>query len=157
MKEVMDLLTLVRRRLIVPQLAARNKHEAIHELVEFLVAEHEIPVDDQNAVLTAVLEREAEKPTGLGNGLSLPHGVVDLLDQEVAALGLSSGGIDFGGIDGLPAHIIILLVTPRFLSHRHPTNVRKIVMTLCQPNFRRSLSSCQTSKAAIDFLTNNES
>jgi mannitol/fructose-specific phosphotransferase system IIA component (Ntr-type) len=152
----MDLLTLVRRRLIVPQLVAHDKHIAIHELVDFLVTEQEIPLASRDVVLKAVLNREAEKPTGLGDGLSLPHGVVDLLEKEVAVLGLSDRGIDFGAIDGRPAHIIILLVTPRYLAHRHPTNVRSIVMTLCQPAFRKELSACRTIDDVIDFLTEDE-
>lgn len=153
----MDLLTLVRRRLIVPSLKATDKYDAIRELVEFLVQEQEVPTDAHEVVLKAVFDREDEKPTGLGDGLSLPHGVVDLLDKEVAALGLSDAGIDFGAIDSRPAHIIILLVTPRSLKHRHPTNVRNIVITLCNPNFRKDLAACRTIEDVIEFLSAEES
>lgn len=153
----MDLLTLVRQRLIVPSLEATDKYEAIRELVDFLVHEEEIPGEARDTVLQAVLDREDEKPTGLGDGLSLPHGVVDLLDKEVAALGLSNHGIDFGAIDSRPAHIIILLVTPRSLKHRHPTNVRNIVITLCNPGFRKELAACRTIEDVIRFLSGDES
>jgi len=53
-------------------LDAKTKSEAIAELVAVLAANNEIT--DAKKVLDAVLEREATRTTGIGNGLAIPHG-----------------------------------------------------------------------------------
>lgn len=150
--EDMDLLSLVRQRLVVPRLQATDKFEAIEELIDFLVAENEIPDEARSTVLEAVLRREEERPTGIGQGISMPHALVDLLDREVAALGLSPCGVPFGAFDGKAAQIVILLVTPRSLAFRHSDNVRKIVCEMCQTDFRPLLENSLSSGEIVDYL-----
>jgi len=53
-------------------LEAKTKTEAISELVNLLAASGD--VTDGKKVLDAVLEREATRTTGIGNGLAIPHG-----------------------------------------------------------------------------------
>lgn len=65
-----------------------------------------------DAIVVAVLERKGIMPTGLGNGVALPHARLDGLSTPVVAVGLSHAGIDFDAVDGQPAQIIILLLTP---------------------------------------------
>jgi mannitol/fructose-specific phosphotransferase system IIA component (Ntr-type) len=53
-------------------LEAKVKTDAIGELVELLAANGELT--DPKKVLEAVLDREATRTTGIGNGLAIPHG-----------------------------------------------------------------------------------
>src|SRR5438874_6150223 len=53
-------------------LEAKTKTEAIAELVNLLASNGE--VGDPKKVLEAVLDREATRTTGIGNGLAIPHG-----------------------------------------------------------------------------------
>jgi PTS system nitrogen regulatory IIA component len=93
-------------------LDARNKREAIEEVVDLLVEEHEISMASRSSVIEAVMEREQMVSTGMEHGVAIPHGAVDSVDELVAALIVSKDGIDFKSIDGKPAHIIILLILP---------------------------------------------
>ena len=67
------LLDIVQGKLVIPQMRARNKWEAIEELVDRLVEEHEIRIFDQPDVLEAVLVRERSLSTGLQDHVALPH------------------------------------------------------------------------------------
>jgi mannitol/fructose-specific phosphotransferase system IIA component (Ntr-type) len=93
-------------------LDARNKREAIEEVVDLLVEEHEISMASRSSVIEAVMDREQMVSTGMEHGVAIPHGAVDSVDELVAALIVSKDGIDFKSIDGKPAHIIILLILP---------------------------------------------
>lgn len=147
----MDLLTLVRRRLILPQMRAQTKIDAIHELLDFLIDERELPHEHRAIFLEAILRREAERTTHLGSNIAMPHSLVDQLTHEVAALGLCPRGLDFGGSD--PAKIIFLLVTPKSLSHRHSINVRNLAIIACNPSFRESLLAVDNVEDAVALIS----
>ncbi len=66
-----------------------------------------------DVVSAAVLAREAQGATGLGDRVAVPHARLNELDRPVVAVGLSDGGIDFDAPDGAPAQIIFLILTPR--------------------------------------------
>jgi mannitol/fructose-specific phosphotransferase system IIA component (Ntr-type) len=89
---------------------SQNKTEAIGELVTLLAQNSELT--DANNVLAAVLEREATRTTGIGNGLAIPHGKAAGLDHLVMAIGKPKTPIDFQSIDGKPVTIILLLCSP---------------------------------------------
>src|SRR5579859_4821771 len=91
-------------------LAAKTKNEAIGELVNLLAANSEI--SDAKKVLDAVLEREATRTTGIGNGLAIPHGKCNGVDHLVMAIGRPATPIDFQSIDGRPVNLIWLLASP---------------------------------------------
>ncbi|HVP58590.1 MAG TPA: PTS sugar transporter subunit IIA, partial [bacterium] len=74
-----------------------DKRKAIEALVDLVVAGGR--ATDRNAVLAAVLDREAKGSTGLENGIAIPHaGTAGAIDV-VCALGISKGGIDFDSVD----------------------------------------------------------
>ena len=80
------------------------KTEAIGELVALLAQNSQIT--DAKSVLAAVLEREATRTTGIGNGLAIPHGKAPGMDHLVMAIGKPAHPIDFQSIDGKPVTII---------------------------------------------------
>jgi mannitol/fructose-specific phosphotransferase system IIA component (Ntr-type) len=96
-------------RTFVPLLPGRDRAEVIRGLAQ--VAAPVIGLDV--SVLTdAVLAREAIMPTGVGQGIAIPHARMPGLGAPVVALGLSNVGVDFGAPDGELARLIVLIVTP---------------------------------------------
>src|SRR3954465_977587 len=91
-------------------LAAKTKTDAIAELVNLLAANGQ--VKDPKRVLEAVLDREATRTTGIGNGLAIPHGKCPGVENLVMAIGKAATPIDFQAIDGRPATLIWLLRPP---------------------------------------------
>src|SRR6195256_5044577 len=91
-------------------LEAHAKNDAITELVNLLATNGEIA--DAKKVLDAVLEREATRPTGIGNGLAIPHGKSTAAKGLVMAFGKAGTPVDFQAIDGRPVTLIWLLTSP---------------------------------------------
>lgn len=95
---------------IKPHLDGDDKDSIIREMVELLADAG--AVADREAAETAVFEREKTMSTGMENGIAIPHGKTDTVDRLIAALGLKPEGVDFQCVDGQPARIIIVTLSP---------------------------------------------
>ena len=100
----------LRPEAVEPQLKAGTKESAIVELLELLNAARLLA--DVRPAADAVLAREAQMATGMGEGVAIPHGRTNAVEHLRCAVGISRGGIDFGAVDGKPARIVILVLTP---------------------------------------------
>ena len=58
------------------------------------------------------LARERQMSTGMEAGIAIPHGRTDAVDSLVCAVGVTRDGVAFGSVDGKPAQIIIMALTP---------------------------------------------
>lgn len=96
--------------LIFPDLAALDPASLLREFSERL-AEKRL-VDDASALYDRLVERERLCSTGLGSGVAVPHCKLPGLRRGVLAIGVSRQGIDFGSVDGQPAKLFFLLVSP---------------------------------------------
>ena len=88
---------------------ANSRQEVITLLARAAAGAARLP---EALVTEMVLNREALMPTGIGNGLAVPHAQVKDLAAPVVAVGLSREGIDFDAPDETPARIIFLILTP---------------------------------------------
>jgi PTS system nitrogen regulatory IIA component len=100
----------LRAEAVEPHLKARTKEQAIVELLELLHSAGRLP--KVRPAADAVLAREAQMATGMGEGVAIPHGRTNAVERLVCAVGVSRDGIDFGAVDGKDAQIVILVVTP---------------------------------------------
>ncbi|MCU0722758.1 MAG: PTS sugar transporter subunit IIA [Planctomycetes bacterium] len=94
---------------IIAHLNAKSKEEAIAELVDSLVETGDLPAEDRDQAVLALLKREALAPTGVGNGIAIPHAQIRSVRGITGAIGVSPEGILFDGRN--PAHVIFLLLS----------------------------------------------
>ncbi len=119
----------------IRRMQAVDRVGAVRELV--LAAA--IPGADVEQAVQAVLAREVTAPTGLGNGLAVPHARIPGLPAPVLALGISDQGLPFEAADGLPARIIVLLLTPFEAEEEHLGLMSQIVRELSDPLVQRQV------------------
>jgi mannitol/fructose-specific phosphotransferase system IIA component (Ntr-type) len=93
----------------VVELKARDRWEAIDELVEHLVETQRIEARNKEAITIAIKQREMLMNAGIGQGIAVPHAMTDLIDQPVAAIGRSRNGIKFHSIRGVQLVSVIVL------------------------------------------------
>ncbi|QDU70954.1 cation:proton antiporter domain-containing protein [Mucisphaera calidilacus] len=79
-----------------------------------LLAQRAAEITDLDAtnIKRLTLDRERVLPTGLPNGLAVPHARIDALKKPCVIVGTSRWGIDFNAADGRPAQLIFLILTP---------------------------------------------
>jgi fructose-specific phosphotransferase system IIA component len=141
------------QNILVP-LQASGKKEAISELVKLLAKNQEI--QDANAVLEAVLERETTRTTGIGNGLAIPHGKCAGTTQLVMAIGKLATPIDFQSIDGRPVSLIWLLTSPPDKTGPHIHALARISRLMTIDKFRQSLAQAKTAQEVYDVIVQQE-
>ena len=135
-------------------LDAKIKTEAIAELVNVLAAAGD--VSDAKKVLDAVLEREATRTTGIGNGLAIPHGKCSGTKDLVMAIGRAATPIDFQAIDGRPVSIIWMLASPPDKTGPHIHALARISRLMTIDKFRAALLQAKTAQEAFDIIVQQE-
>src|SRR5918993_5496584 len=136
-------------------LEAKVKTEAIGELVQLLAANGELT--DPKKVLDAVLDREATRTTGIGNGLAIPHGKCTGTADLVMAIGKAGTPIDFQAIDGRPVTLIWLLTSPPDKTGPHIHALARISRLMTIDKFRQALNGAQTGQDVYDIIVKQES
>lgn len=135
-------------------LEAKTKSDAIAELVSLLAGNGE--VKDSKAVLDSVLDREATRTTGIGNGLAIPHGKCNGTDHLVMAIGRPATPIDFQSIDGRPVTLIWLLTSPPDQTGPHIHALARISRLMTIDKFRQALAGAQDSQQLFDAIVQQE-
>jgi len=106
----MKLANLLMERRINMNLRARTKDEAIRELLEMIP--YEGIVLNHEAVLTCIREREEIEDTSYGHGFAFPHARTDAVSEMFILVGISREGLEGKTADGIPVHVVCLLLTP---------------------------------------------
>ena len=135
----MTLLDILSSRSVLVGLQGETKEEIIEELVDSL--ESGAVVTDREKVLQAVVEREKIMSTGIGDGIAIPHGKSDAVTRLAAALGIHKRGVDFEALDGEPAYVFFLLVSPANVSGPHIKALARISRLLKNDDFKKRLIS----------------
>ena len=135
-------------------LEAKTKTDAIAELVNVLAANGQI--SDPKKVLEAVLDREATRTTGIGNGLAIPHGKTPGTSNLVMAIGKAATPIDFGAIDGRPVWLIWLLGSPPDKTGQHIHALARISRLMTIDKFRQSVVNAKSAQELYDLIVQQE-
>jgi len=152
----MLLTELIREDLIKIGLEAKNKWEAIEELIDLLISAHEVSLMHRNEIIEAVSARERSLSTGLEYGLAVPHGAVGCVDDILAALGTAPQGIPFESFDGKPAKLVILLLIPQGDFQRHVRTLAGIAKLGSISDLRESIFLARTPAEAMEVLRKSD-
>jgi mannitol/fructose-specific phosphotransferase system IIA component (Ntr-type) len=143
----MSLADSVQSVLFLDDAEARTRDQAIGALLARMADEGLVPASLVPELRETLLRRDELGPTGIGEGVAIPHAWHADLDAIVAVLAVSRGGIDYPSLDGVPVHIILLILTPP--SRAFEPAKRGIfddwLRHLREPAFRASLRLAATS------------
>ncbi len=149
----MKLRDLITEDVILPDMAARDKRSAIHELVEFLRERKGFTEDQARKIEAAILRRESKGTTGIGKGVAIPH-VKNCAHVEsiVAALGISRTGIPFASLDGEPVNLVFLVASSKQCEREHLDIMRKIAYLARDEKTNRFLATTRDFSSLEDIL-----
>ncbi|MHB1769316.1 MAG: PTS sugar transporter subunit IIA [Phycisphaerae bacterium] len=150
----MQLKDILRRENIKAPLAAKDKKEAIKELVELLALNKDVKNPD--LVLASVLERESIRTTGVGYGLAIPHSKCGGVNKLTIAIGKPEQPLDFQSLDGQPVYLIVLLVSPPEQTGAHIQSLASISRLMTIDAFRSKLKAAKTADEIYDAIAAQE-
>jgi PTS system nitrogen regulatory IIA component len=148
----MKLSDFVIRDSIIVDLQATTKVEAIREMVLSLHKAGQLPDEDVESVIRAILGREELGSTGIGMGVAVPHTRHATLSRLIGTVALSRKGVDFAALDGDPVSIFFLLVSPQNQPGDHLRALENISRHLKDERFVKFLRQAQTQRQVIDVL-----
>ncbi len=150
----MKLADLLNKDLIKVPLDKKNKEEVIGELIDILVENGK--VKNRAAVVKAVMEREKVMSTGVGDGVAIPHGKADGVNDVVAAFGISKQEINFLSIDEKPVHLVFLLIASPDATGPHLKALSRVSRLLNKKEFRTKLLYAKSSSDVLEMIREEE-
>lgn len=141
---------LLTKDLIEPEMEAGSRDEVFENLIDSLVTNDFL--ESSEAALDALRDREEILSTGIGEGLAIPHAKMDSIDDFLAAFARIPDGVDFKSLDGKPAHLIFLLLSPKGEAGRHVRVLARVSRMLKNASFRERLLDAETEDEIYDLI-----
>jgi PTS system nitrogen regulatory IIA component len=151
----MDYKKALRESCICLSLKSTTPEGIITEIIDLLAEKGKIK--DRNAALRAVLERERKMSTGMQNGVAIPHGKTDAVDELVTAICIKKEGVDFGALDGQPSRIFIMTLSPLNRTGPHIQFLAEIGKVLNSASVRERLLQATSPEEVIRILEGSNS
>ncbi len=144
---------LFKRGIKIP-LDSQTKPTVLKELVDLLCDVFDL--EQKAEILDAILEREELMSTGVGYGIAIPHAKLDFINSSKLVGGIAPIGIDFDSMDGSPAQIFFLLVSPRNGSGDHVRILSGLSRILHSPEVREEVINSTTPEELIQSIKKHE-
>ncbi len=137
---------------IRPDLTSDDKDTVIRELTAALVESGDIPEDELESIIKAIMKREELGSTGIGRGIAVPHSKHPSVERLVGTVGVSADGVDFNSLDGEKVQLFFLLISPPDRPGDHLRALENISRQLRDETFCRFLKQSKTSDDIWELL-----
>jgi fructose-specific phosphotransferase system IIA component len=145
---------LMSKDLISLELKAKEKEDAIQEMVDLISKSNSIT--DKREVLNTILEREKKGTTGIGDGVAVPHGRTKGAKRIVVAFSRSRDGVNFEAMDGKAVHLIFMVIAPEEEEEGYLKLMAQIAHILNKPQNRKSLLEAKNEGEVIKRIKEME-
>ncbi|MCP4672002.1 MAG: PTS sugar transporter subunit IIA [Desulfobacula sp.] len=126
---------------IIADLKASDKQGVIDE---FALTISKTTKMSAKKIAEILLERENLGSTGIGGGIAIPHGKLDLMEAIIIGFGLSQKGVEYDSLDNKPVHIFFLLLTSENSTGGHLKVLAQISKLLKTDEFKKGLLSAKS-------------
>ena len=100
-------------------LEGKTKEEIIKEMAQLFVKSEVLNSEDLEEFVKEINEREKLTPTGMQDGIAIPHARTPLVKELSLALGISREGVDFESMDGEASKLIFMIAAPEETKKEH--------------------------------------
>ncbi|MEM7456450.1 MAG: PTS sugar transporter subunit IIA [Planctomycetota bacterium] len=131
-----------------------SKEDVVKKLTGLLYSTSSMEIP-QNEFIDRVTKRDENETSCLGNGLMIPHAILDEVKEgEVkGVLGISSEGLDLGAPDGRVVHAVLLLATPEAERNRHLEIISAFATAITKDiNIREQLYHARSAAHAYEVI-----
>src|SRR5881227_973592 len=142
--------------LVISEMQASNRWEAIDELINNLVQTGKIKVENRDQIAAVVKKRETSMSTGIGFGIGIPHASTELIYEVVGAFGRSKRGVNFDALDNQPVSLVMLFLVPQGQFQKHLHTLAHIARLLQNKDIRSALEGAPDADAMMDIIRNSQ-
>ena len=149
----MKIIDLLKKDAIALNVSLTDKEEAIDKLIS--LHEKAGNLADKAAYKEAILAREAQGSTAIGEGIAVPHAKSD----SVKTPGLSAitvpNGVDYGAPDSKPSDILFMIAAP-VDGDLHLEILSRLMVMLMEPEFCAALRGAKTTDEFLEIIDKKE-
>ncbi|WP_272032674.1 PTS fructose transporter subunit IIABC [Oceanobacillus kimchii] len=143
---------LLRKDIMIMDLKSTDKQSVIEEMINNL---HKYRViNDVDTFKEAILNREVQSSTGLGDGIAMPHAKTSSVKEPAVLFAKSSQGIDYNSLDGQPAHLFFMIAVPDGNNDTHLQTLASLSKLLMEPTFVEKLNAASTPEDVQQLFLN---
>lgn len=138
----MQVADLLKKDVMLLNLKATSKEAALDEMIANLY-KYRI-ISEQESFKKAILAREEQSSTGLGDGIAMPHAKMASVKEPTVLFAKSKAGIDYDSLDGQPAHLFFMIAVPEGGNDTHLQTIAALSRLLMEPDFVNKLKDVST-------------
>ncbi|WP_404996960.1 fructose-specific PTS transporter subunit EIIC [Caldifermentibacillus hisashii] len=150
----MKVTELLRKDIMLMDLQSTTKNEVIDEMIASLEKHHVINNADQ--FKEAILKREEQATTGLGNGIAMPHAKTAAVNEATVLFAKSNKGVDYESLDGEPTYLFFMIAVPDGLYDTHLQALAALSRSLLDEKFIEGLKSAKTPDEVVNIFRKRE-
>lgn len=135
-------------------LTSQIKEEVISELVHVLDSAGRLR--DVNEFKDAVLAREAQCTTGIGEGIAIPHAKSNAVNEPAIAFGRSNSGVNFASLDGNPVFLFFMIAAPEGASDTHLEALSRLSTILLHKEVRQQLLQAASADEVLSIINSHD-
>ncbi len=146
----MKITELLTKNTILLNIEGNEKGAAIDQLVDILFRAGKIT--DKAAFKAAIIKREEQSTTGIGEGIAIPHAKVAEVKEAAIAFGKSVSGVDYQSLDGQPAHLFFMIAAPEGANNTHLEALARLSGMLMSEEVRKKLVNAVTAEDILHII-----
>ncbi|KAA0805388.1 PTS fructose transporter subunit IIC [Bacillus sp. JAS102] len=150
----MKITELLKRDTVIMNLTASNKKAVIDELVEKLNGANRL--NSKAEFKEAILKRESQSTTGIGEGIAIPHAKTKAVKQPAICFGRSVSGINYESLDGQPAHLFFMIAASEGANNTHLETLSRLSTLLMDEGFRKQLLEAKDEEELLRLFDEKE-
>ena len=135
-------------------LEGKTKEEIIKEMAQLFVKSGIIDSEDLEEFVREINEREKLTPTGMQDGIAIPHAKTPLVKALSLAMGISSEGVDFESMDGELSKLIFMIAAPEGTKKEHLDLLAEISKLSFEEELVEQLEKVKTVEEIFEKLKN---
>ena len=135
---------------VIASLRVNGKKQALQELSDRAAVVSGLPARE---IFDSILQRERLGPTGVGDGVAIPHGKLAKCRRIFGVFARLERAIDFEALDGLPVDLIFMLIAPDTAGAEHLKALALIARKLRNPNLAAQLRATRDASAIYSMMT----
>lgn len=150
----MKISDLLKKEIMIMELAADNKLDAINEMIAKL--KEKKMISDEELFREEIMNREELSSTGLGDGIAMPHAKTKAVNTPCVLFARSEKGIDYDSLDGQPAHLFFMIAAEDGANNTHIETLANLSKLLLKANFIEKLRKAKNPDEVIELVEAGE-
>lgn len=150
----MRITELLRKDTVILDLTASSKKQVIDELCAKL--DEAGRLNDLAEFKAAILRREEQSTTGIGEGIAIPHAKTSAVKTPAIAFGRAVEGIDYEALDGQPSKLFFMIAASEGANNEHLETLARLSSLLMDTAVREKLLEAPTEEDVLRVIDEKE-